>query len=70
MKNITFQIKCKDGQMRYIFCRAANRTDPLTGSSVITTESRELAFSTPQEFAESNVAYFTQHGHGLEVRAL
>lgn len=70
-KSYRFTIPCLDGQRRFVFCRAMNRVDHQsngTGTAVFATDSKDNAFvSHGEEAAQNNLAYFTEHSHGLAV---
>jgi hypothetical protein len=69
MHSTRFQILCKDGAWRYVFCRSLNSSDPLTGSQVIPTEYAHKAYkSFGADFAAKSLEYFAEHANGAQVR--
>ena len=68
MNSTRFQILCKDGAWRYVFCRSGNSTNPQTGSSIIPTDDRDKAYvAHSQAQADKDLAYFVAHGNGRIV---
>lgn len=71
MKTYRFTIPCLDGKRRFVFCRSMNSVDrgsDGTGTSIIATERKGAAYTAySPEQAEKDLAYFTEHSHGLKV---
>jgi hypothetical protein len=69
MNSTRFQILCRDGVWRFVFCRSLNSTDRHTGSALIPTEARARAYlSYGDTQPEKDLAYFTEHANGAAVR--
>ncbi len=69
MSATSFQVLCKDGLWRWVFCRSLNGSDAKTGSAVISTESYNRAFkSYGHTQAAKDLEYFTEHANGAQVR--
>lgn len=71
IKQYRFTIPCLDGKRRYVFCRCMNCVDVAdngTGTAVFSTDDRRKAYVAHcSEQAEKDLAYFTEHSHGLKV---
>jgi hypothetical protein len=64
-----FQILCKDGLWRYVFCRSGNSSDAKTGSAIITTEAPSRAYVSHGETQHArDLEYFASHANGAQVR--
>jgi len=74
MKTYRFTIPCLDGNRRFVFCRSGNsvdRSETGTGTSVFSTDSRQRAYvAYSEDQAQKDLAYFTEHSHGLKVEVV